>query len=96
VAREADYVWCDFKPGPANAMDHQLLALVLLNSSMSAADLSAWAAEVLAQGPRRQQEGARWAAARVSNWSTLQRSLGLLVLPMEAARGAQLAQEDPR
>ena len=67
VAREADYVWCDFKPGPANTMELQFLALTLLNSTMSAADLSTWAAEVLAQGPRRQQEGGRWAAARVSD-----------------------------
>ena len=51
-------MWYDFKPGPANTMELQLLALTLLNSTMSAADLSTWAAEVLAQGPRRQQEGA--------------------------------------
>ena len=58
VDREADYDWCDYHPGPANTMEHQLMALVLLNSSMSASDLSTWAAEVLAQGARRQQEGA--------------------------------------
>ena len=63
------------------------MALVLLNSSMSASDVSTWAAEVLAQGPRRQQEGGRWAAARVTDWDTSQRSLGRLVQPMEAARG---------
>ena len=49
--------------------------------------LSTWAAEVLAQGPRRQQEGGRWAAARVTDWDTSQRSPGRLVQPMEAARG---------
>ena len=87
MAREADYGWCDFNPGPANTMELQLLALVLLNSSMSASDLSTWAAEVLAQGPRRQQEGGRWAAARVTDWDTSQRSPGRLVQPMEAARG---------
>ena len=87
VAREANYDWCDYHPGPANTMEHQLLALVLLNSSMSASDVSTWAAEVLAQGPRRQQEGGRWAAARVSDWDTSQRSPGRLLQPMVAARG---------
>jgi hypothetical protein len=69
-------------------MEHQLLALILFNSSISASDLSMWAAEVLAQGPRRHQEGGRWAAARVSDWDTSERSLGRLLQPMEAARGA--------
>ena len=88
MAREADYDWCDYHPGPANTMEHQLMALTLLNSSTSASDLSTWAAEVLAQGPRRQQEGGRWVPARVSDWDRSERSLGRLLQPMEAARGA--------
>ena len=88
MAREADYDWCDYHPGPANTMEHQLMALTLLNSSTSASDLSTWAAEVLAQGPRRQQEGGRWVPARVSDWETVKKLHGRLLQPMEAARGA--------